>query len=55
MIAAVSGNAPASTPHPVPPHSERSPPPKSDLARDTVHLSAEARAASDADRAGDRH
>ena len=56
MISAVSSSAPASTPHPIPPHSERSPPAKSTTVQDTVHLSAEARAAAgDVDHAGDRH
>jgi len=56
MIGAISFSAPASTPHPVPPQSERSPPAKSTSVQDTVHLSAEARAAAgDVDHAGDRH
>jgi len=56
MISAVSSNAPASTLHLVPRHSERSPPAKSTTVQDTVHLSAEARAAArDVDHAGDRH
>jgi hypothetical protein len=46
MISAVSPHVSASTPHPVPKQSERSPPAKAAAAvQDTVHLSSQARAA----------